>query len=268
MHTTLEMDVIELARQFDGPGVRAIALLGSRARGDAGPYSDVDLVRLVDAGAAELSGRGSYLLDDQLVVVSNLEPAAVERCFTEAEEAVRSIAGLRQARPLLDSAGEFAALQARALAFVWTSELQAQANAAASEQLVGWIEEAHKGLEGLRRQDPGRLLNGLFGLSYGLSAVMQLQRGVLLSGDNGFYDEVAAAVGPTSPWVQLRAVAFGVAEVHGRPPSLRERVVAGLGLYVATAELLADILLPEHRPLVEATVELINRSVERAYHGE
>ena len=257
-----------LARNFDAPDVRAIALMGSHARGDAGPYSDVDLVRFVAAGAGELEGAGSHLIDGLLVVVSNVTPDAVERWFTQAAEAVTVVGGLRQAQPLLDREGVFAAIQARAHAFVWTPDLQAQANAGASEAMVGWIEEAHKGLEGLRRQDPGRMLNGLFGLTFGLSRVMQLQRGVLLTGDNGFYNEVAQAVGPDSPWAQLRAVAFGVGEVHGRPPSLRERVVAGLGLYVATAELLGDAILPEHRPLIDATVQRINNSVERAYHGE
>ncbi|RIK36187.1 MAG: hypothetical protein DCC55_28090 [Chloroflexi bacterium] len=261
-------DFQHLAHQFDDPSVHAIGLMGSHARGEAGPHSDIDLVRFVADGAGDLPGHGSHLIDDALVVVSNATPDRVERWFTEPAEAVKSIVGLRQAKSLIDRSGYFAGLQARAQAFVWTPELQAAADREASEAMVGWIEEAHKGLEGLRRQDPGRLLNGLFGLTYGLSNVMQLHLGVLLSGDNGFYDEVAAAVGVDSLWTHLRAVAFGVAEVHGRPPSLRERVVAGLGLYVTTAELLDDAILPEYRPLIEATVERINQQVERAYHGE
>lgn len=261
-------DFLDLARQFDGSHVRAIALTGSHARGEAGPYSDIDLVRFVDDGAGDLPGHGSHLIDGVLVVVSNATPDRVERWFTEPGEAVKSIGGMRKARPLIDRASYFAAIQARAHTFVWTPELQVLADREASEAMVGWIEEAHKSLEGLRRQDPGRLLNGLFGLTYGLSSVMQLHLGVLLSGDNGFYDEVAMAVGVDTPWTHLRAVAFGVAEVHGRPPSLRERVVAGLALYVMTAELLDDAILPEHRPLIEATVERINQQMERAYHGE
>lgn len=261
-------DFLDLAHQFDAPSVRAIVLMGSHARGEAGPHSDIDLVRFVDEAATDLPGHGSHLIDGALVVVSNVTPERVESWFTEPAEAVKSIVGLRQARPLIDRAGYFAAIQVRAQNFTWTPELQAQADRAASEAMVGWIEEAHKGLEGLRRQDPGRLLNGLFGLTYGLSNVMGLHLGVLLSGDNGFYDEVAAAVGVDTLWTHLRGVAFGVVEVHGRPPSLRERVVAGLGLYVTTAELLGDAILPEYYPLVAATVERINQQVERAYHGE
>ena len=257
-----------LAHRFDAPSVQAIALMGSHARGDAGPYSDIDLVRFVADGAGDLAGHGSHLIDGRLVVVSNVEPARVERWFSEPDEATKVIAGVRAAHPLLDRTGIFAIIRQRALEFVWTPELQSRADARASAEMVGWIEETHKGLEGLRRHDPGRLLNGLFGLSFGLSFVMQLHLGVLLSGDNDFYAQVGAAVGADSLWTQLRAVAFGVAEVHGRPPPLRERVVAGLGLYATTAELLGAAILPADRPLIEATVQRIHQSVERAYHGQ
>jgi len=41
--------IATLAGQFDGPQVRALVLMGSHARGTAGPYSDVDLVRIMAA---------------------------------------------------------------------------------------------------------------------------------------------------------------------------------------------------------------------------
>lgn len=262
------INFVFLAQPFDSPSVNAIVLMGSQARGDAGPYSDVDLVRFVTEEAADLTGAGSHLIDGVLVMVSNVTPSRVERCFTDPEQATNTIAGLRTARPLIDRNATFGAIQARAQAFVWTEELQSKADRWASEQMVGWIEEVHKGLEGLRRRDPGRLLNAGFGLSWGLSNVMKVQRGLLLSGDNGFFVEVANAVGSESVWSQLRAVAFGVAAVQGRPPSLQERVVAGLHLYELTAELLGPAIQPEHAPLIAQTIQLINQEIESAYHGE
>ena len=261
-------DFLTLAQHFDAPDVQAIVLMGSHARGDAGPYSDVDLVRFVAEGQGALAGAGSHLIDGVLVVVSNVTPSQVEPWFNEPTQAVNTMTGLRTARVLLDRQATFAPIQARAQAFVWTETLQVKADLWASEQMVGWIEEVHKGLEGLRRRDPGRLLNANFGLSWGLSSVMKVQRGVLIAGDNGFFNGVAAVVGADSLWSQLCAIAFGVAAVHGRPPSLRERVVAGLHLYVETADLLGAALQPEHAPLVAETVALINAAIEDAYHGE
>jgi hypothetical protein len=131
--------------------------------------------------------------------------------------------------------------------------------------MVGWIEEVYKGLGGLQHGHDeshiGRLLNARFGLSWGLSRVMQVHRGVLISGDNAFYEEVAEAVGRNSEWVKLRQIAFGVAGDDGTPPPLRAQVRAGLRLFAATVDLIHDDLQPEEGPLVEATAALIRREL-------
>lgn len=248
-----------LAARFDAPGVKALVLAGSHARGDAGPYSDVDLMRFVAAHDARPAEPGSYLLEGRLVVVSDVTQAAVERWFDAPEEAVKVVAGLRCAKPLFDREGTFAAVQKRAREFVWDESMQRKADAWASREMVGWIEEVHKGLEGLRRDDPGRLLHACFGCSWGLSRVVQVQRGVLLSGDNAFYDEVAEAVGRDSEWVRLWRRAFGVAGRDGACVPLRERVKAGLRLYALTAAMLAETLEPGDRPLVDETAKLIRQ---------
>ena len=255
------MNISALLHQFHHSTVTAIALFGSHARGDAGPHSDVDLIRFVSADDADPSGSGSHLIDDTLVVVSNYTPSTVERWFTEPTEAVQAIAGLRQARSLHDPAGYFADLQQRANDFVWTAELQSKADAWASEQLVGWIEEVHKGLEGLRRDDAGRMLNASFGLSWGLTGVVKVQRGVLINSDNRFLDQVCNAVGQHSHWSQLCRISFGLSGTEEAAPSLRERVIAGLQLYVLTAELLAVAIQPEHEPLVTRTVSRVHQEL-------
>lgn len=261
----------ELVRRFDGPQVRAIALLGSHARGDAGPLSDVDLLRLVAAAAeAEADAQrvqpedGTHLVGPQLVNLSSAAPADTTTWFERPELAVTHVAGLRAARALLDRDGMFAALQARARSFVWDSAMQARADRWASRQLVGWAEEAHKGLEGLRRGDVGRLLNARHGGSWGMSRVMQVQQGVLASGDNAVYDEVGAAMAAQPAWLRLRRIAFGIEDGAGAAPTLAEQVRAGLHLYALTAELLDEALQPEDRPIVALTVARIGRALGRA----
>lgn len=185
----LSFTAADLVQRFDHPSVQTIALLGSHARGDAGPFSDVDLMRLLAADAPELPDNRTHLVDGQLVNVSSATLADAADWFERPEEVVSHIAGLRVARALLDHDGSFAALQARANTFAWDAAMQERADRWASRQLVGWAEEAHKGLEGLRRGDVGRLLNARHGCSWGLNHVIQVQRGVLVSGDNAVYDE-------------------------------------------------------------------------------
>ena len=253
------IDFDALAARFRDDGVDAIALMGSHARGDAGPYSDVDLVRLriADSPAREPA---THLFNGVFVVVSDVTPADAEAWFSDPDKASACVAGLRRARPLWDPRGAFAALQRRADAFVWDESMQSRANAWAGGQMVGWIEEVQKGLEGLRRNDEGRLLNARYGLSWGLTNVMRVQRGVLITGDNGTYPEVAAAIGRDSQWVRLSRETFGIAGGL----SLRDQVVSGLRLYLLTAELIGQALAPHHRALIEEAVARIRKELASA----
>jgi predicted nucleotidyltransferase len=248
----------DLVQGLDVPGVRAVALMGSYARGEAGPYSDLDLVRLVDGTAQGSVAEEHRLEGGLLIVVSTVTPAHVEEWFSAPAVAVNVILAVRQARALQDREGYFAAIQARASAFTWDGRMQERANRWASQQMVGWIEEVHKGIEGLRRNDIGRLLNARFGLSWGLCRVVTVQRGILLTGDNAFYDAIAASMGSQREWIRLCRTAFGIEAEDGQAPTLREQVAAGLRLYMLTADVLGPALCAQDLSLITQTCALIN----------
>ena len=97
----------ELFTRFAPEEASGVFLAGSRARGNAGPFSDVDWVRV--AGDEEsLSGDGSYLIDGRLVVVNTLTPSFIEKIFDDPAVACDYVLGLRSAQILLDRAGELA----------------------------------------------------------------------------------------------------------------------------------------------------------------
>ena len=259
----------------------AFALLGSYARGDAGPHSDVDVVRFVsddkheDEARTFLVGGGEHGTRRHefvsamhnphrwLVVRSTVTPSQVESWFSEPGQALNVIAGLRDGRALWDPNGQFAAIQHRAKEFKWTEALQKKADRLAGKELVGWIEEAHKGLEGLRRNDTGRLLNARFGLSWGLAWVMRLHRGVFSTSDNTFFSDVIGVVGPETRWTKLLHHAFGIAiGDDGETFTLREEVTAGLLLYCETFSLLKESLPLGDFLLIDTTVQRIRRELE------
>jgi hypothetical protein len=251
-----------LIDQFDQPDVDALVLMGSHARGTATPLSDIDLVRFTSAHGAHRTRTFQGLIVDQLVVVNDLGPAAVEEMFTQPEVASGSLAGLRLARPLRDRNATFARIQARAHAFTWDTTMQQKANVWASKALAGYSEDMRKGIAGLTDNHIGRLLSARFASSWGLSHIMQVQRGVLLVSDNEFYDAVTEAVGHDSEWVKLRHITFALPNAHGRTPTLREQVVAGLRLYIVTTDVLATVLRTEDKPLIMQTLELIRHSLD------
>lgn len=240
-----------LVAHVDAAAVQAVLLIGSYARGDAGPYSDVDLLRLVPAA---LTGAGGYLWEDKPVNVSDADPETVEAWFAEPEQAVDVVAGLRDARVLYDRGGIGEALKARARTFSWTPDLQQKADVWASRQLASWAEEAHKGLGGLQTGDTGRLLHAQFGLSWGLARTVRVQWGLLSRGDNTFLTDLGAAFAGTR-WLALLHDTYGLTGL-----ALPERVRAGLELYALTAELLDDALQDADRPLIAHTVRLIREN--------
>ena len=252
--------IATLFERFAPAEATGIFLAGSRARGNAGPFSDVDWLRVV-GDDVPLPGDGSYLVDGRLVVVSTLTPTFVEAIFTEPKAACDFIMGLRSAQILLDREGGLARLQRRARDFVWDAAMQQKANLWAAGEMVGIIEEAHKGLEGLRRNDTGRMLNARFGLSWVLSNIMKVQRGVLLTSDNDVWDSINRAMGETSDWVRLRYTAFGIEDAAGQPVDLRKQVLAGLRLYVLTASYLEHAVPQEQAALIQATVARIEEEL-------
>jgi hypothetical protein len=266
------IDWPDLIRRFDAPDVRALVLLGSFARGNPNAFSDVDLGRFTAADAPAPPGGGSHLIDGRLVVVSDISPSDVERSFIQPEIAVSYIPGLRQARPLVDREGFFAALQARAHAFTWDAAMQERADAYANREMVGWIEEVHKGLAGLQDRNVGRLLDAEFGLSWGLNRLVAVQQGGGLFADGAvsdsdWFSQVEASVGPDTVWARLRRQVFGVTDDESAP-TLPERVIAGLRLYAETAGLLGAIWTPKSAPLIQQTVDLIAGTLHRALRSE
>lgn len=257
-----------LVERFRESHVEAIVLMGSYARGDAGRYSDVDLVRFLVPTWRGPTDSQTFVIGDQLVVVSNVMPQSVEEWFTEPERATWAIAGLLTAQALWDPNGVFATVQSRARAFRWDTDMQAKANSYAGREMVGWAEEAHKGLEGLRRDDIGRLLNARFGLTFGLANVARVYLGVFITGENTFYAEICEKAGPDSRLARLLRAAFGIESTTASALTLRDHVTAGLRLYVETARLVRGDVDASCGAIIDHTVAEIVRSDAMRPRGE
>jgi len=250
-------DINNLVQRFDKADVvQALILMGSHARNEAGPNSDIDLIRFVKTGTIKLTNDGTHLYEKKVLInISTVDSDEYEKWFIDPYEATKWIAGLRVARVLIDRENFFTnGLQLRARNFIWDMTIQSRANIEASHRMVGWCEEVHKGLEGLRRNsDIGRLLNACHGLSWGLSEIIQIQRGVLVTSDNNAFNEVELALGDNKQMIELRRITFGIVENY----TLRERVIAGLQFYLLLAEEMKNIWQINDIEIIEYTIEQI-----------
>ena len=103
------------AQELAGDGAEAAVLVGSHARGDAGPESVLDVLAV---------GRRtfSYRLERRgglLVSVSSRSPAAYRREMADPGSVCRAVPGWREAVVLHDPNGEAGALIEAARAWTW-----------------------------------------------------------------------------------------------------------------------------------------------------
>ncbi len=242
----------------------AIVLTGSHARGDATPYSDVDVLHFVETLPEDEAQH--YILryhSSTLLSISATTIAAKRAELSRPEKVVWAVPGLRQARILYDPVGAFAELQKEAQAFVWDSAMQGKADAFAACELTGYAEEAHKILGGLIKNSDSAVLYGAYGMVLGIVNIVAAQRGVFFQTENDFFNAVPEAVGTDTDWSSYLRIAAGLEETPKISASpARMRGLAALRLYIETVKLLKTIIsrYPEYQQVAEHTVEAINSS--------
>lgn len=242
-----DAQLTKLIQLADAPEVVAIALTGSCARGDATPYSDIDLLRFV----AEMPEDGTYTLravDGRLVSLTTTTIERKRADLSAPQEAIWAVMGLRRMRILRDSGGALAALQREAFAFEW-SPLQAQADRFASSELMGNAEEAHKLMTGLHQGNEAVATYAAMLLTLFLPGIVAVQRGLLLDSENAYFSAVGEAVGRDSAWTRAHRAAAGFDQTDNH-----RRALAALELYRETAALIEPSICPEHREVIEQAV--------------
>jgi predicted nucleotidyltransferase len=244
-----------LVAELDGPSVTAIALGGSYARGDANPYSDVDLAAFVPDGQP-LPAKCLIIRDGYLVSVSWKTCAAWREGLTHPERAILLVPSARALRVLLDRDGLLARLVEAARRFEW-APLQAEVDRFASRLLALTAEHARKTLAALVVRDELALSAALAGMASQIVLAVATQRGVMITSENSLARQVIASVGENSSWAQVLRLALGVTLTPG---TLAARGQAALRLYGETAILLRAVLRADDLPAITATTRLIAAS--------
>ncbi len=246
-----------LVNRIDHPNVVGITYVGSYARGEADPYSDVDLH--VYVRTMPESKYGLRYWDGYLISLSYNTIEGERANLLHPEHALWAVPGLQQAVILLDKDGSLANLKQSALEFKW-SALQPLADEYAVEELLGFAEEAHKILNGLLREQESTVLYAIWGLLKGLSRAIAVQRGLLMVTENRFFDIIQDSVGRNSTWTRTFRLALGADLTPQYSPPFKSRGAASLALYRETASLFKSITIEKHREVIETTVKLIEEA--------
>lgn len=245
-----------LVRRFVDSRTLALLLVGSHARGEAGPMSDIDLARHVAAPtdhgdlACHVDGAG------RLVTVKTLQAAREGFALDRPGMAVWQVPALRQAEILFDRDGAAAGLVERARAFSWAALAEAADRHVAGE-VAHLTEEALKIAAGVSKGRASQILYGTLGMTVNLGEAMVVHRRSFIDSENRLFDIALEAMAAEPAWQGAFRIAAGydaaVPEEKGR---------AALALFGETARLVAPLLSDEQRAIMETGLKAASQALD------
>ena len=247
--------VFSVARRVAGrlaaDGAEAVVLVGSHARGDAGPTSDIDLLAV---------GEESYLprLDvrEDLLVSVSVQPFAVHReSFGMPEMVCEAVPGWRGATVLHDPQGRVASLIREAREWTW-GPLKPRCDAWVAEEVTARAQTVHKLLSAKDGERLPLASVKRYLLVTRLTPAIAVHRRVLFGSESRLWRLVADAMG--EEWGRAQSAALGEND-----EGLEEGCVAALRLYALAAREVQSLLDDRQRRVVHHARLLADQSARR-----
>ncbi len=246
-----------ILQQIDSPDVIGVGMVGSYARGQESKYSDVDLDLYVSKLPENKYERYTLrYLDEKLVSLKYTLLDDERSALTDPRRAIWAVPGLRGMKILLDKDGSMFALQKAARDFDWLP-LQLAADEFAAEEVMGCAEEVHKILSGLARGHESTVLYATWGVVKNLLEAVAVQKGLMIIGENRYFDLIQDSIGRDSKWTRAFRTAWGL---DANASQYQSRGTAALSLYRLTAALFDGLIPEKHRKVVNKTLQLIKEA--------
>lgn len=246
-----------ILKKIDTRDVIGVGITGSYARGQESKYSDVDFDIFASTLPANAHDRYRLIVWDHKLISLKYTLLEEERAaLTNPRRAIWAVPGLSDMRIVLDKDGSLAKLQKQAQEFDF-SPLQPAANEFAAEQVMHCAEEVHKVLSGLARGHESTVLYSVWGLVKHLPEAVIVQRGVMMTSENKFFDLIQESVGRDTKWVSAFRAAWGL---DSPPAQYQSRGAAALTLYRLTAAMFDELIPDKHRDVVNNTLRLIREA--------
>ncbi len=248
-----------LITEIDNDDIVGITLGGSYVRGNATPYSDVDLACFYRDEDSLLPHSLLYR-NGLLISITTRTIAHVRAALARPEKAIFLAA--TQRRILLDKDGSVTELVKEIATFRW-EPLRQKAHEYSSFQMMLAAELVHKILsEILRRNDLAIAYTTAKLLSW-LTEIVTVQGGVAIKNNSVYYQQVEAAVGMETAWTRYHRLVAGVDVLPANVPLPTVRAVAALHLYQETITLLKPTMQPEHIAIAEQAMRVFHEAGPR-----
>lgn len=232
----------------DGPGVRAVALFGSLARGEATAWSDIDIESTVADPAAKWELRPSFL-GDRLVMSHSITPSEQWKQLELPNKAIWAVPAYVSMRILLDRDGDLARLQAAGRAFDYALLVPGATTYLRQAALAG-CEYIFKIRDGIERRDESKVLHAAAALVGRCEHMVSVAFLTPIPTENTYYRIIEQAAG--SAWTAWHRAAFGL-DVGG---DAFAQATATSRLFRETLRLIDDRLNEAAQVILRRTLEI------------
>ena len=248
MDDVLTPDVVRrLLAEADGAAVQGIAVLGSVARGEASPWSDIDVKSMVGDDADKWPTRPAFI-GRRLVMYSSATAAESWAELRRPDKAIWAVPAFTEMRIVLDRDGELARLQAAARSFDYDA-LRPAAATYLRETAGHACEYIFKIRDGLATRDESKVLHAAASLVAKCERIASVAFLVPIRTENEYYRKVRAAAGPA--WTSAHRAAFGL-----DGGDAFAQATASCTLFRETMRLVEDRLDDGARAIVGRTLEI------------
>ncbi|MHA2251321.1 MAG: nucleotidyltransferase domain-containing protein [Candidatus Kariarchaeaceae archaeon] len=226
----------KIVQDFSSEEVESVILTGSYARGDFTEYSDVDITFFLSTPLSETDLR--YQLEYRNNILFSLNKGTIEEWKKKLDDPIGYYGlfyAITDAKILLDKNNQFRNFQKQVENSSW-EVLEEKRRHVISEEIVGFIEEVHKVVNGIKRNDESTMLTGMIGLLLGMSRVIAMQHKLLIRSENEFYFRLQKLMGMTSKWTFAFREVLALPFDSNTPNSVADRARASLRLYLETAK--------------------------------
>jgi predicted nucleotidyltransferase len=245
-----------LVAEIDNDDIVGVTLGGSYVRGNATPFSDVDLGCFYK-DEVPLPPKRLLYKNGLLLSIATRNVATIRADLARPERAIFFVNSRRHI--LLDKDGSMTRLAQDIATFQW-EPLRQKAYEYASFQMMLAAELVHKILSEILRRNDLAITYATTNLLSSLTEIVAVQGGVLVKGNSVYYQQVQEAVGSETAWTRYHRLVAGIDTVPANVSPVKVRAVAALHLYEETITLLRPTIRPEHMAVAQQAIQIFHEA--------